>query len=87
MTLIDTSESDFVLKKELETYEAHKNELLAKSKGKFVLIKGDKVIDVFNDWMDAIAQGYKQFGYVPLLVKEIVEVEIPISFSSPIVRI
>jgi hypothetical protein len=71
-----------ILEKELQTYEAQKSELLGKSKGKFVLIKDDQVIDVFDTNMDAIRQGYKRFGNVPFLVKEVVEVEIPQDFTS-----
>ncbi len=71
------------LKKEIEAYESQKAELLDKSKGKFVLIKGEKVIDVFDTEIDAIRQGYKRFGNVPFLVKQIVELEIPWMFFSP----
>jgi hypothetical protein len=30
--------------------------------------------------MDAIADGYRRFGNVPFLVKQVVEVETPINF-------
>ena len=71
-----------VLETELKTYEQHKNELLRTAVGKFVLIWGTDVIGVYDSKMDAIAQGYKQFGNVPFLVKQIVEVEIPQNFIS-----
>lgn len=64
-----------ILETELKTYEQHKNELLGTAGGKFVLIRGTDVIGVYDSKMDAIAQGYKQFGNVPFLVKQIVEVE------------
>ncbi len=37
-----------LLEKELATYEHKRDELLAKAKGKFVLIKDDEVVDVFR---------------------------------------
>ena len=71
-----------LLKKEIEVYESQKAELLDKSKGKFVLIKDDKVIDIFDTEIDAIRQGYKRFGNVLFLVKQIVELEIPQNFTK-----
>jgi len=70
------------LEKELETFEAHKDELLAKAAGKFALVKGSEVVDVFDTAEDAIRQGYDRFGNVPFLVKEVVEVETPQNFTS-----
>ena len=63
------------LDQEMKTYETHKENLLAKSKGKFVLIKGDKILGIFENQVDAVNQGYKDLGVVPFLVKEIQEVE------------
>lgn len=59
------------LKKEYQTYLEHKDELLAKSEGKFVLIKDTKIIDVYSSYEDALKEGFKRFGNVPFLVKEI----------------
>lgn len=71
-----------VLRKELETYNHQKNELVGTAKGKFVLIKDDKVIDVFDTKIDAIHQGYEHFGNVSFLVKQILEIETPQNFTS-----
>ena len=71
-----------VLATELETFEAHKVALLAEAKGKFALVHGHEVVGSYDTEGDAIAQGYRQFGNVPFLVKEIVEVERPASFVS-----
>ena len=68
-----------MLDRELQTYEAHKAELLAKGRGKWVLIKGARVAGVFDTEADAIRQGYERFGNVPFMVKEIVEIEVPVS--------
>jgi hypothetical protein len=71
-----------MLKRELETYEANKSQLIGKSNGKFALIKDDKVIGVFDTKIDAIRQGYERFGNVPFFVKQIVEIDIPQNFTS-----
>ncbi len=47
-----------LLEKELATYEHKRDELLAKAKGKFVLIKDDEVVDVFDSQTNAIRRGY-----------------------------
>ncbi len=76
-----------ILEKEQKTYASNKNELIGKSKGKFVLIKDDQIIDVFDSKIDAIRQGYERFGNVPFLVKQIVELEIPQNFTSNIIKV
>lgn len=63
------------LVQELTTYQKEKTRLLNESPGKFVLIKGQDVIDVFATSEDALAQGYKAFGNTEFLVKRIVEFE------------
>ena len=59
------------LKEEYETYKTHKEDLLSKHDGKFVLIKGSKIIDFFSSYDDALKEGFKKFGNVPFLVKQI----------------
>lgn len=71
-----------VLDIELKIYEQHRDHLLGTAEGKFVLIRNDQVIGVYDSKMDAIAQGYRQFGNVPFLVKQIVRIEIPLDFVS-----
>lgn len=62
------------LEKELETY---KNKLpeLKQHEGKFVLIKGEDVVDTFATYEDAIKEGYQKFGLEPFLVKQIQSIE------------
>ena len=50
-----------MLKKELDTYVKQKSKLIGKFKGKFVLIKGNKIFNVFDTKIDAIRQGYVCF--------------------------
>ena len=63
------------LEKELETYRNNLPELKAENEGRFVLIKGDQVVDIFSSYDDALKAGYTQFGLQPFLVKKIQAVE------------
>lgn len=72
------------LEQELKTYEKEKERLLSEAKGKFVLIKGDKIIGVYAAKEDALAEGYKRFGNTEFLVKEITEVEPVYFFTRPL---
>lgn len=65
------------LERELETYARQLQTLLAdEGEGKFVLIQGDDVIDMFGTYEDAVKGGYKKFGVdTPFLVKQIQAVE------------
>jgi hypothetical protein len=71
-----------VLEQEKKAYEAHRDELLAQAPGKFALVHGSEVVEIFDTKADAIASGYKRFGNIPFLVKEIVAVETPQNFVS-----
>lgn len=51
-------------------------------KGKFVLIKDDDVVDVFDSKIDAIREGYKKFGNIPFLVRQRVELDMPQNLTS-----
>jgi hypothetical protein len=58
------------LEKELATYNAKLPEL-KEHQGKFVLIQGDKVVDFYAAYEDAIKAGYEKFKLDPFLVKRI----------------
>lgn len=60
---------------ELATYEANKAELLKSHAGKFALIHGKEVVGVFDSETNALQEGYKRFGPVPLYIKEILPEE------------
>lgn len=62
------------LEKELETYKQKLSELAA-DEGKYVLIKGDKVVSVYDTYADALKEGYDKFGLETFLVKKIEAVE------------
>jgi hypothetical protein len=71
------------LEKELETYKAKLPELKA-HEGKYVLIQGENVVDMFTSYEDALKEGYKRFGLTPFLVKQILAIEPVYYFSRPI---
>ncbi len=71
-----------VLDAELEAYAAHRDELLGSHVGKFVLLKDEDVIGVFDTKPDAIRAGYERFGNVPFLVKQVIQVEAPQNYTS-----
>ena len=58
------------LEKELDTYKQKLPELQV-NEGKFVLIHGGDVVDVYSSYDDAIKQGYNMFSLDPFLVKQI----------------
>ncbi len=62
------------LEQELETYKQKLPEL-KENEGKFVLIHGNKIVDIFSTYDDAIKAGYQQFGLQPFLVKQIHSIE------------
>lgn len=60
---------------ELRTYKEKLAEL-EQHQGKFVLIHGEQVVDIFDTYADALRQGYREFGVDdPFLVKRIEGVE------------
>jgi hypothetical protein len=64
------------LERELETYKSKLPELLANDgEGKFALIHGDQLADVFGTYEDAIKEGYARFKLEPFLVKQVQAIE------------
>ena len=76
-----------LLDAELQTYEKNRESLLGSADGKFVLIKGEQVIGVYESEMDAINQGYRQLGHVPFLVKQVLKIDTPLNFLSNRLRV
>ena len=68
------------LETELATYK-EKLATLKEHEGKFVLIHGQRVIDFFSTYEDAIKAGYQQFGMLPFLVKKVMSTE-PVFFIT-----
>jgi hypothetical protein len=62
------------LERELATYKDKLPELV-QHEGKYVLIHGDRVVDTFVSYQDALRQGYREFGLEPFMVKQILSTE------------
>mgnify|MGYP000617676323 CR=1 FL=1 len=56
---------------ELKTFNSCRPLLASKCHGDFALIKDNELIGLFSKQYDAIAEGYRRFGNVPFLVKEV----------------
>lgn len=70
------------LTKELQTFAAKREHLLAQHAGKFALIKGADVVNVFDTERDAVLAGYAQFGLSSFLVKRISATDEEVQISS-----
>lgn len=71
------------LERELEAYKLRLPEL-APDEGKFVLVHGDQVVDVYGTYEDALKEGYARFKLSPFLVKQIHALE-QVQFVSRLV--
>jgi hypothetical protein len=69
-----------ILDAEIATYNA-KLPSLIEHLGRFVVIKGDSVVGIFDTYNDALSQGYEKFGLDEFLVKRIMPIE-QVSFIS-----
>ena len=70
------------LGEEAKTYQDHKAELVAKNEGKYVLIKGDEIIGIFDTHEEALTRGYQDFLGEPFFAHKITEVEMPLYFYN-----
>jgi len=76
-----------MLEREMITYKANQSQLLGQNRGKYVLIKDDKIIDVLSNIDDALKVGYEKFGNEAFLVKQVLEIEIPQNFTTFQIRV
>ena len=61
--------SDY-LKKQLEYFKSHQNELVKKYKGKFLVIEDQSVQGVYDTEMEAYAYAKKKFGLGNFLIQQ-----------------
>lgn len=68
---------------EMDTFRRELPKLLADpaNRGKFALIHGDAVADIYPSFEAGLAAGYDRFGLDPFMVKEITDTERPLYFS------
>jgi hypothetical protein len=59
------------LAKEIAYFEAHRDELVKISQGKFALIKGEECFGTFDTAENAYEEGARQFGNEPFLIQEV----------------
>lgn len=70
-----------MFEQELQTYYSSVTQLRGSYPlGGFVVIKGDEILDIWIHHLDALKEGYKVYGDVDFLIKDINEQ--PISISS-----
>jgi len=62
-----------VLEKEFKFFQSRKEEWLKNYRDKFVLIKGEELIDVFSTFEDAYKEGVKRYGNQPFFIKKVEE--------------
>ena len=71
---------------ELETewryFNEHRADLFEQAPGKYALIKGNILVGMFDSEAIAIRNGHERLGNVPFLVKQITEVDMPLTFTS-----
>ncbi len=71
-----------ILQQELDFFERHRLDLLARAPGKYALVKECEVLGIYDSELEAIRAGYAQLGNDAFLVKHIVEADIPLTFTS-----
>ncbi len=76
-----------MLEQELKTFDDNRDQLLGQSEGKFALIYDGKVIGVYDSKGDALAEGFKQLGNVPFLVRQVLKLDVPQNFVSNLIAI
>lgn len=65
-----------VLEREMQTYQQHKADLVAKSLNKFALIVGSEVMGTWDTYGDALQAGYSLCGLDrEFMVKQVREIE------------
>ena len=74
-----------MLDREFQTFQENESNLVKNHKGKFVLIKDDKIIDIFDNDLDAVKQGNELFKDSHFLVNEITDEEFRIRFMPSLV--
>ncbi len=64
-----------MLEQERKYFETHRAVWLNQYAGKFVLVKGEQLVGVFNTQQEALAEGARRFGTESFLVRQVDESE------------
>jgi hypothetical protein len=62
---------DSIFAAENVAFELRKPQLLAEHAGKFALVHGDEIVGVFDSEINALQEGYRRFGPVPLFIQQV----------------
>lgn len=71
-----------MFEKELQYYKTRKEELLKRHANKYLVIKGDRLLGVYDTDIDAYKAGLKEFGNVAFLIKKVTKEEEVIRFPA-----
>ena len=71
MNTPEAMRTDGWLVQELETYYTHKAELLGEAEGKFVLIKGERIVGIYETEKEAFDEGLRRFRMTGYLARKI----------------
>jgi hypothetical protein len=70
------------LKTELDAFERIRLNLLDQVPGRYALVKGRDLVELYGNEAEAIREGYRRFGNEAFLVKHIVVADVPMLFTS-----
>lgn len=76
------TDTNIILKKELEYFKKNIIDYLKHYKNSFVLIKGNEFGGSFTTEKEAYDEGVRKFGNEPFLIKQVLDKEETVSFSS-----
>jgi len=71
-----------MLEKEEKAFEQNLPELLKTDLGKFVLVKGDKIIGVYSVIADALSSGYEKYKEQPFFIRQVSLTQQPLDFTN-----
>ena len=73
-------ESDDLFAREIEAFEARKEELLLRHEGRYALLYGDDLLGVYGTREEAYVAGLNKVGNVPMLIQSIQREPEPVEY-------
>jgi hypothetical protein len=71
-----------VLEQERTLYDAYLNEWLQRYADRWVLVRGQELIGVFNTVEEALVEGTRRFGLTPFLVRQVTPSQEPVRIPA-----